>query len=85
MVVGAVSVVLAQGVVALGANAKFGAASICPRVYAPVSCSNGRTYTNSCVAASNHATDCVSIPGYEPQIPRAGKRSVLDEQPEVRN
>lgn len=32
---------------------------ICPDVYAPVTCSNGRTYSNSCVASCNHATGCV--------------------------
>jgi hypothetical protein len=32
---------------------------ICPDVYAPVKCSNGKTYPNSCVASCNHATGCV--------------------------
>ena len=32
---------------------------ICPDVYAPVTCSNGRTYSNACVAGCNHATGCV--------------------------
>jgi hypothetical protein len=31
---------------------------ICPDVYAPVICSNGVTYSNSCVASCNHATGC---------------------------
>ena len=32
---------------------------ICPDVYAPVKCSNGVTYSNSCVASCQHATGCV--------------------------
>ena len=32
---------------------------ICPQVYAPVKCSNGKTYPNQCVANCQHAKDCV--------------------------
>lgn len=32
---------------------------ICPDVYAPVTCSNGVTYSNSCRASCAHATGCV--------------------------
>ena len=43
------------------AQARFGGGNcICPDVYAPVICSNGVTYSNSCVASCNHATDCHS-------------------------
>ena len=31
----------------------------CPLVYAPVKCSNGKTYPNLCVAGCHHATNCV--------------------------
>ena len=31
---------------------------ICPNVYAPVTCSNGVTYPNQCVANCHHAKDC---------------------------
>lgn len=31
---------------------------ICPDVYAPVTCSNGVTYSNSCRASCAHATGC---------------------------
>ena len=43
------------------AQARFGGGNcICPDVYAPVICSNGVTYSNSCVASCNHATGCHS-------------------------
>ncbi len=34
---------------------------ICPMIYAPVLCDNGRTYPNACVAACAHAKNCVPI------------------------
>jgi hypothetical protein len=33
---------------------------ICPELYAPVICSNGRTYSNQCYADRACATGCVS-------------------------
>ena len=32
---------------------------ICPQVYAPVKCSNGKTYPNACVASCQNAKNCV--------------------------
>jgi hypothetical protein len=40
------------------AQAVFGGHCICPDVYAPVTCSNGVTYSNGCVASCAHATGC---------------------------
>ena len=34
---------------------------ICPQIYAPVKCSNGKTYSNGCVASCAHATGCVPV------------------------
>lgn len=34
----------------------------CPLVYAPVICSNGKTYPNQCVADCHHASGCVPLP-----------------------
>ena len=33
---------------------------ICPAIFAPVTCDNGKTYSNSCFAAADCATGCVS-------------------------
>ncbi len=32
---------------------------ICPDIYAPVKCSNGKTYPNACVASCRKAKNCV--------------------------
>ena len=32
---------------------------LCPEIYAPVTCSNGKTYPNQCVADCHHAKNCV--------------------------
>ena len=34
----------------------------CPLVYAPVLCSNGKTYPNLCVAQCHHSSGCVPLP-----------------------
>jgi len=34
---------------------------ICPMVYAPVKCSNGKTYSNLCFANCAHATNCIPV------------------------
>lgn len=33
---------------------------ICPAIYDPVTCSNGKTYSNQCFANADCATGCVS-------------------------
>jgi hypothetical protein len=35
----------------------------CPLIWAPVKCSNGKTYTNQCFATAAHATGCYPIGG----------------------
>ena len=32
---------------------------VCPKVYAPVVCDNGKTYPNQCVADCRNAENCV--------------------------
>jgi len=32
---------------------------LCPDIYAPVKCSNGKTYPNACVAGCQKAKNCV--------------------------
>lgn len=34
---------------------------ICPKIYAPVICDNGKTYPNQCVADCRHAKNCVPV------------------------
>jgi hypothetical protein len=36
---------------------------ICPALYAPVQCDNGKTYSNQCFADADCATNCVSVGG----------------------
>ncbi|HEX9943057.1 MAG TPA: hypothetical protein VGG03_13645 [Thermoanaerobaculia bacterium] len=36
---------------------------ICPAVFDPVTCDNGKTYTNSCFAQADCATGCVPASG----------------------
>lgn len=59
-----------SGVIALGALAAVASAArppgggcICPAVYDPVLCPNGRTYSNGCVAACHGQTGCTRIGG----------------------
>ena len=40
-------------------QAASGPACLCPDIYKPVICSNGRTYPNLCVAKCNKAKNCV--------------------------
>jgi hypothetical protein len=58
----AIATAFIMGVATLVApvQASFGGGHcICPDVYAPVTCSNGVTYSNGCVASCAHATGCV--------------------------
>jgi hypothetical protein len=53
---------MALGMVAMASKAEA-AGCICPMVYAPVKCSNGKTYSNLCVATCHHASGCVPVGG----------------------
>lgn len=58
----AVVVAVALGLVALmttSATPADAAPCICPKIWAPVTCSNGKTYPNQCVANCHHAKNCV--------------------------
>jgi hypothetical protein len=55
------AVALGLAVFALSAPASAAPECICPMVYAPVKCSNGKTYSNGCVASCNHATGRVPV------------------------
>ncbi len=59
-VVVAVFAALALGSVSLFTEAQAGGC-VCPMIYAPMKCSNGKTYTNGCYASCAHATGCVPV------------------------
>jgi hypothetical protein len=52
---------LAFGSFALFTEANAAPRCLCPQVYAPVTCDNGKTYPNLCVANCKHATNCVPV------------------------
>ena len=47
------------GVGALLVTPAEAARCICPQIYAPVECANGKTYPNQCVADCRNARECV--------------------------
>lgn len=49
---------LAFGVSSLFTEAEA-ARCICPKIYAPVKCDNGKTYSNLCLAQCQNAKNCV--------------------------
>ncbi|NOT01562.1 MAG: hypothetical protein HOP29_13145 [Phycisphaerales bacterium] len=40
-------------------NAASGGPKLCPEIYAPVICDNGKVYPNLCYANKAHAKNCV--------------------------
>ena len=48
---------------ALAAKPGGGGPNLCPDVWAPVTCSNGKTYPNQCYADKARATGCVPSGG----------------------
>lgn len=50
------------GVLAVFTEAEAAGPCICPKIYAPVLCDNGRVYPNQCVADCQHAKNCVPLP-----------------------
>ena len=65
-VVAGVTAVLVVGALSLFTEAQAAPRCICPLIYAPVKCDNGKTYTNQCFATCAHATGCVPIGGPVP-------------------
>lgn len=49
---------LVLGVSSLFTEAEAGRC-LCPQIYAPVKCDNGKTYPNACVAGCHNAKNCV--------------------------
>ena len=61
LVVCGVCAAFAFGIAAIFSEATAAPRCVCPAVYSPVLCSNGKTYTNFCFANCAHATGCVPI------------------------
>ena len=60
----AVAVIVAMGLGVLSIFTEAEAAGcICPLIYAPVLCDNGKVYSNQCIANCRHAKNCVPIGG----------------------
>jgi len=59
----AMFVAVSAGLIALvpgaPAEAKGGGPKLCPEIYAPVICDNGKVYPNQCYADRAHAKNCV--------------------------
>ena len=53
-----VAVMVAGGWSMIGTTQAAGAC-LCPDIYAPVKCSNGKTYPNLCTASCQKAKNCV--------------------------
>jgi hypothetical protein len=59
-VLGAAAAVFVMGLwSALASSQAATGRCLCPLIYAPVKCSNGKTYPNLCTAQCQHATGCV--------------------------
>ena len=58
LVVAVVCLALAAGAFAILSEVQAGPCR-CPLIYAPVKCSNGKTYPNPCVAGCHNAKNCV--------------------------
>jgi len=55
-----VGLVVVAALSALSSEAKGkGGPPLCPDIYAPVICDNGKVYPNQCWADRNHAKNCV--------------------------
>lgn len=51
---------LAVAILSINASAS---PPVCPKIYAPVICDNGRVYVNQCYADRHHADNCVPYGG----------------------
>lgn len=61
LVILALVAAFAAGGAALFTEAEARGPCICPKIYAPVECDNGKVYSNQCVADCRHAKNCVPV------------------------
>lgn len=57
--VAALGAVFAAGMFSLASPVQAAGPCICPKIYAPVVCDNGKVYSNQCLADCRHAKNCV--------------------------
>ena len=60
-VISGVIVAFTLGAASLLTEVQAAGGCICPLIYAPVKCDNGKIYSNQCVATCQHAKNCVPI------------------------
>jgi len=53
------AVVVGSVAVAIASMKTMAAPPVCPKIYAPVICDDGRVYVNQCYADRHHAQNCV--------------------------
>ncbi|HXV78183.1 MAG TPA: Kazal-type serine protease inhibitor [Candidatus Polarisedimenticolaceae bacterium] len=61
--VAALLVSAAVGVMTLVSSPAEAGRCLCPKIYAPVVCDNGKTYANQCLADCRNAEGCVPTGG----------------------
>ena len=57
----AIVVAIGIGVMALATPTEARGRCICPQIYAPVECDNGKVYPNQCLADCRNARNCVPV------------------------
>jgi hypothetical protein len=62
-VLGVCGVVIAAAAVVGWVSKTMAAPPVCPKIWAPVICDNGKIYPNQCEADKHHAKNCEPYPG----------------------
>ena len=57
------ALMVAACALALASFSKAAGPNVCPKVWAPVICDNGKIYPNQCVADKHHAKNCEPYDG----------------------
>lgn len=60
-VIALLGIVAAAGVAIAYSSSVSAGPPVCPKIYAPVVCDNGKVYPNQCEADRHHAKNCVPL------------------------